>query len=85
MKQKIQRIVRLVEDQEQIKGKGYFRDEADNINGLVDSLRHLSEPECSALAEIKSNEKYRSKILGVVINDRGISPHVRARIIEVLG
>lgn len=84
MTKNIRKILRLIDSQEEIKGKGYFRDEVDNINGLEESLRHLSKSECEQLSEFRDNELYKEKILQVVGQSRLISTVVKERIQNAL-
>ena len=84
MTKNIRKILRLIDSQEEIKGKGYFRDEVDNINGLEESLRHLSKAECEQLSEVRDNELYKGKILLVVGQSKLIAPVVKERIQNAL-
>jgi hypothetical protein len=84
MTKNIRKILELIDRQFQIQGQGFFRDEVDNINGLEESLRHLSLPECDELVRIRANEKYRSRILSTIRASKLVTPIVRDRIFQAL-
>lgn len=84
MTKNIKKILELIDRQRLVEGQGFFRDEVDNINGLEESLRHLSLPECDQLTQVRENEKYRTKILSVVRASKLITPVVRERVVRAL-
>ncbi len=84
LSQNVRKLIELINKQERIKGQGYFRDEVDNLNGLEEGLRHLTKHECEQLAQLKSEEKYRNRILEVASASKLVSPTVRDQIIQAL-
>lgn len=84
LSQNVRKLIAYINKQDQIKDMGYFRDEVDNINGLEEGLRHLTENECKQLAQLKGEAKYRDKILEVALASSLISPTIRSQIVEAL-
>nr|WP_315468802.1 hypothetical protein [uncultured Undibacterium sp.] len=80
----VRRLIEFIDRQEEIKDKGYFRDEVGNINGLEEGLRHLTQHECEQLSLLKTEEKYRKRILDVAIGSNLISSIVRDQIIQAI-
>ncbi len=74
------KILEMISHQNEIRGRGAFRDEVDNINGLEEALRHLSLAECDQLGLVRENAAYRAAILSVVRTSKSIAPTVRDRI-----
>jgi hypothetical protein len=80
----VRRLIEFIDRQEKIKDKGYFRDEVDNINGLEEGLLHLTQHECEQLSQLKTEERYRKRILDVAMESNLISSIVRDQIIQAL-